>query len=199
VSKCRKTTFDELYSVLCELVTAVTGRRCWRKMGMQAAPRGPYATVYLKQGPSNSQDILDEVAVPNPTTGSFTISQAPIGLTHLECQAEFFRNVAIMSALDAAIRFRQSLQVESRFYDLWQIAGLTGEIRIVDVSAMFRADVEGRAEIHFGMYADIGAPPLGDDHMIYDIGQQGIRVYPNKTVPTPPPYAEIPIAAPEED
>ncbi len=180
---CKKTDFNELYVVLCHLITKVTGRKCWRKMGMQAAPRGPYATIYLKEGPSAAQDVIEEFPVLSPATGGFTIVQAPKGLTHLECQAEFFRNVAVMSALDAAIRFRQSLQVDERFFDIWRIAGLTGEIQTVDFSAMFRVDVEGRAEVRFSMYACIGATPLTSDNQIYDINEQGILVF--KDVPSP--------------
>ena len=108
---------------------------------------------------------------------------------------EFFRNVTIQPALEAAVRFRQSLQLESRFYDLWLIAGLVGEIRLVDVSEMFRADIEGRVEVHFSLYADIGAPPLDStDNALGQIDQVPIDVF--RTTDDPPSVAQLII--PEE-
>lgn len=192
-NKCYKTDLDQLYTVLCTLITSVTGRKCWRKLGLQAAPRGPYATIYVSEGPSPTQDVVEEeplmeIGAPNPS-----IREVPVGLTRLECEAEFRRNVAKASALDAAVRFRQSLQLSARFNDLWRISGLVGEIRIIDISAMFRADVEGRAAVRFNLYVDLGATPLSTEHLIYEIEHCQIRVYPEQTDEpvTPPPYTTI--------
>jgi hypothetical protein len=176
MGQCRKTSFDELYSTLVVLVENVTGRPCWRKMGIQAQPGGPYATVYLKEGPSPTQDVIEEV--PNPEGG---FSQYPVGLTYLSCQAEFFRNISTQSAYDAGIRFRQSLQMSSRFDDLWQIAGLCGQIEIRDISEIFRADVEGRTQVSCNMYADIGAPPLTLDNQISEVDLITVDVHPYTT------------------
>ena len=176
----RKTTLDELYTTLLALVVKVTGRPTWRKNGIQVQPRGPYATVLLREGPSPTQDVVYD--------DSDTGGQFPTGLTLLECKVEFFRNVAIMSANEAAIRFRQSLQMEARFWDLWTISGLCGEIRFIDVSSMFRGDIEGRAEIQFNLYADIGTVPLVTEP-IADIGSLEIDVY--RTTDDPPAIATI--------
>lgn len=194
---CRKTSFDELYSVLCVLVAYTTGIPCWRKMGIQAQPNGAYATVYLMEGPSPVQDVVEQIDT-SPDESTFppdpSIYESPVGLTRLDCRVEFFRNVISQPALDAAIRFRNSLQLQNRFYDLWEISGLVGEIRIIDVSAMFRADVEGRAEVRFSLYADVSAPhlPGSTDNCIYEIDEQGIVVYRNTN--TPPPVANITIS-----
>lgn len=167
------TSIDDLYNALIAVVGASTGRMCWRKTGIQAQPQGAYATVQLTEGPSPTQDIVERVSL---TEG---FSERPWGTTHLDVKVEFFRNSKTNSdtALNAAIRFRNALQLEERFQDLWLVCGLTGPIHLVDVSTMFRADVEGRAEIRFSAYTNLSAPlPLPDT----DIGQidhQTIGVY----------------------
>jgi hypothetical protein len=186
----RKTSFDELYTTLVNLITAVTGRPTWRKTGIQATPAGPYATIYLKEGPSPTQDVVENVDIIDPADGQPSILEYPVGLTRLECTAEFLRD-ANQSAYDAGIRFRQSLQMEARWYDLWEIAGLVGTITIRDISQMFRADVEGRTEIHFNLYADIGALPLdgSTDNQVYEFDSQGVGVF--KEDLTPPAIATL--------
>lgn len=181
-----KTTLDQLYTTINTLVNKVTGRPVWRKTGLQVQPRGPYATTYLREGPSQVQDVV----YTDPATGN----QYPTGLTRLEVVVEFFRNVAVMSASEAAIRFRQSLQMDERFYDLWTIAGLVGEIRYIDVSAMFRGDIEGRAEVRFNLYADIGAVPFTTEP-VGDIGSVEIDVF--RTTADPPAIATINPSNPE--
>jgi hypothetical protein len=178
--QCRKTTMDELYTTLVNLVAKVTARPVWRKMGLQAAPRGPYATVLLTEGPSPVQDVIEEIEL---DAGGFV--QAPVGLTRLECRVEFFRNVAVQSALEATVRFRQSLQLDSRFDDIWRISGLVGEIRMIDVSTMFRGNVDGRAELRFGLYADIGATAITTDPNVGQIDHETINVYRDNANTTP--------------
>lgn len=190
MSLCSKTSIDNLYTAVLDLVTTVTGRPAWRKMGLQVAPKGPYATVYLKEGPSATQDVIDNVSLDE---GGF--SQSPVGLTLLTCSVEFFRNVSALSATEAAIRFRQSLQMESRFQDLWNICGLVGEIRFVDVSEMFRHDIEGRAQIHFNLYADIGALPFNTtDNAVSQIDALTINLY--RTDSTTPVIKILNISSP---
>lgn len=177
MTQTRKVTLDDLYAAWVTLIAAVTNRPVWRKTGIQVAPKGPYATIYLKEGPSPTQDVV----VTTQEVGGLT--QYPVGLTRLECRAEFFRNAVTATAYEAAVRFRQSLQLENRFLDVWQLCGLVGEIRLIDVSAMFRADVEGRAEVLFNVYADLGALPLAGslDNIIIDIDHQPISVYRDTT------------------
>lgn len=192
MTQCRKTTVDELYGTLVDLITAVTKRPCWRKTGIQAQPFGPYATVYLEQGPSAAQDVIEEEL----SEDQESYSQFPVGLTRMECEVEFKRNAAAWTAQEAAIRFRQSLQLESRFFDLWRIAGLVGEIRFIDVSAMFRGEPENRAQVRFGLYADIGAPPLDEDNGAGVIDSVETTVY--KETDDPPPFADKVISRPQE-
>jgi hypothetical protein len=168
------TSFEDLYVALVALIGVTTGlgNKVWRKTGIQAQPTGPYATVYLTEGPSPSIDVVDDIEIENPATGEPSFTQRPWGTTHLECVAEFFR----AGAMDAAVRFRNALQLEARYDDLWAVAGLAGEVRIVDVSTMFRADVEGRAQVRFRMYANVGMPlPLAAE--IHEIDTQGVDVF----------------------
>lgn len=190
MNQVHKTSFDELYGVFCDLVTAVTGRPTWRKQGLQVAPRGPYATVYFGEAPSFVQDVVETFV--DPDNG---VMESPVGLTRLEGRVELFRNVAVASALDAAVRFRNSLRLENRFNDVWLISGLVGEVRIIDVSAMFRGDIEGRAEVRFELYADIGAPVFNiPDHTPGEIEHQRIKVFENTD--DPPPVADVTIDKP---
>lgn len=193
MTTCRKTDFDELYGVLCELVESVTTVPCWRKIGIQVQPQGPYATVYIAEGPSPVQDVVENLGATSVTVNSDpTLQESPVGLIRLDVRVEFFRNLTTLPALDSAIRFKRSLYLEARFNDLWQIAGLVGEIRTLDVSAMFRADVEGRAEVRFSLYANISAHRLTDDETsIYEIEHVGIDVY--RTTDDPPKVASITI------
>lgn len=168
------TGIDDIYDVLLAVIESSTGRSCWRKAGLQAQPAGGYATVQLTEGPSPVQDVVEHVSV---DAGGFT--EVPWGATRLEAKVEFFRNNKTNSdtALNAGIRFRNALQLEARFNDLWNVCGLVGEIRLIDVSTMFRADIEGRTEIRFALYANLAAPASLPDTNIGQIDHQPIGVY----------------------
>lgn len=168
------TTYDELYTTLCELVTKVTGRPCWRRAGIQAQPNRTYASVYLTQGVGMVQDVVEELEIAEqPATGE-TLSEVAWGVTHLKAEVDFLRSATDDSANDAATRFRNSLQMSARYDDLWQIAGLTGGIEVMDISAIFRADTEERVKVLFGLYANISNPDQIADTSIYEIESQNI-------------------------
>ena len=168
------TSYDELYSVLGGVVQLLTGRSWWRKAGIQNQPGEPYATLYIMQSPTSSLDVVDTVEAED---GS--LSERPWGQTKLSVKVEFFRGGQIgeASALVAATRFANGLKLSARFNDIWTIAGLVDEIIVMDVSAMFRADVEGRTEVRFMMTANISNPLPLPDTGIAEITSVGIPVY----------------------
>lgn len=169
-----KTSFDELYGTFVAVIESVTGRPCWRKASMQAQPKSAYSTIYFSEGPSPVLDIVENIVT--VVDGVLVYQQQAWGTTSLDCKVEFFRNDGYGTSNDAAIRFRNSLQYESRFDDIWNICGLIGEIKFVDFTTIFRADIESRSEIRFGLYANIADPlPLfGTD--ISDIGMQHLDI-----------------------
>ena len=165
----RSTTIDELYSVYTAFITSITGRPCWRKAGIQAQPNSPYALIYIQEGPSPAIDVREVTILEQALPTGETIQTTVWGNTRLECKVEFFRDSRSDPAINAAIKFRNSLQLEDRFWDLWTISGLIGEIRLLDVSTVFRADTEGRAEVKFNLYAN-----LSTTSYTYDIHSQHI-------------------------
>ena len=149
-----RTSIDELYTLLCSLITAATGRQTWRKAYIQTRPVEPYALIQLTQGPSFGQDVL-QTEVQDADENGCTIKEFVLGTTHIQCKAEFFKDFQEQPATQAAIIFRNFLQMSARFEDIWALAGLTGAIDFLDVSTIFRQDTEGRAEVTFSMYANL--------------------------------------------
>lgn len=169
----RKTSFNDLYIAWCELVTAATGRVCFRKTGIQTQPNTAYATIYFEQGPSAVQDVLETAVLDTPLPTGETLSVTVWGTTRLNIKVEFFRNSDAHRAQDEALKFRNFLQLPERWGDIWQICGLVGPIDFIDVSGMFRSDIEGRAEIHLSIYANIATTTY-----LYDIQTQPINIDP---------------------
>lgn len=160
------TTMKELYATLCSVVMEATGRKTWTKTGIQATPNFPYATVYLRTGDGFAQDVVVDNVQEVPGPNGETFQQAVLNTLHFQCVVEFFRNSGEFdTAVAAALRFKASLQLDARDFDLWRICGLTGPIQFIDVSAIFRADTEPRAQIVFGLYANLGneVPVAGID------------------------------------
>ena len=186
------TTLENLYDVLCEVVTKTTGRRAWSKVGIQATPNGPYATVYLSEGAAPAtQDVVETRLLASPGEDGETIFEHPWGQVRLDCVAEFFRDTAIgVTAQADASRFRNGLQISARFDDIWLISGLTGPIKYIDISAVFRSDTESRAQVRFSLYANIADLPL--DASIFQIDAQGVDVY--RDTLDPPPVASIEVS-----
>jgi hypothetical protein len=88
---------------------------------------------------------------------------------------EFFRSLPNDSAIQAAKRFDNSLRLQARFYDLWLLCALSGAVKVIDVSAIFRADIEPRARVEFRVYANLTDQPLADVD-IFDIHQQSVQI-----------------------
>ncbi len=171
----RRTSFDELYSMIGTVLNRATGRVWWRKAGIQAQPKGPYATLYLAAGQGLQNPVTETVLLEEPDGEGHVFEQIPWGTLHIECQAEFFRSGSNDSAIQAAVRFANALRLEERYWDLWGICGMSGACAVLDISGMFRADVEPRARATFHVYANVADSPLLDTK-IYDIKRQPITV-----------------------
>jgi hypothetical protein len=155
---------DDIYNALGAVVKSTTGRAWWRKGGIQAQPTGPYATVFLIMGKGVEHDVVDRVPITPVTETSGDAKEIPWGTRLIECQIEFFRSATNDSASDAATRFKNSLQMQARFLDLWLIMGLVGTVDVLDIAALFRADTEPRMRVTFQAYANINEPyPLDGD------------------------------------
>lgn len=178
----RKTSFNELYTTLGAIVKSSTGRDWWKRIGIQAAPKIPYSIIHLTMGVGVQHPVVENVEIDKdvePDTDEI-YRQVPWNTTMLNCLVEFYRSSTNNSALDAATRFRSSLYLEERNWDLFKIAGLNGEVKITDISSIFRADTEPRAEVAFTISANIATPaPLANTD-IYDIESQEIEVIHNR-------------------
>jgi len=168
---------DDLYNQFITLIKTVTGRDCWRKYGIQSQPAGTYATLELSECTMSPVSPVAKVSNTQTLITDPAYSQVAWGQSLIQCKVEFFRNELVDTAFDAAIRFRNSLLLEDRYWDVWNYCGLVGDIRMIDVSTMFRADVEGRAEIRFSIYANLSNPlPLPNTN-ITDISEFELKVY----------------------
>lgn len=166
----RKTTFNELYSMLGQVVLEATGRRWWRKGGIQSQPQGTYATVYLTEAVGLENDIVS-TELQEPSVSGEMFKQTPWGICRVEARIEFIRSADDDTAIQASSRFRTALRLEERYFDLWNIMGLASGVQLIDISSIFRVDIEPRAEVRFTFYANITDEPLVGDE-IYDIQSQ---------------------------
>ena len=171
----RGTSFDELYNTLGALVLSATGRPWWRKAGIQARPKEPYAIVYLAEGMGLEKQVVEHGEIA-PYLGDEVFTQTPWGTTILDVRLEFYGSRENNTALEAATRLRQALYLEERFWDLWELCALNGGVRLIDLSQIFREDVEGRTELRFSVIANITEPAPLADKDIYDIQSQQVNV-----------------------
>lgn len=171
------TTMAELYDLLCQIVETVTGRRTWSKSGIQSTPNAPYATVYISQGEGQVYDVVQLTGLTSVNDADPTLREVVWGAIRVGVEIEFYRDSTGATAQIAAAQFRNALHRDARNYDLWQVAGLSGDIRYVDMSAIFRADTENRAKIMFNLYVNILDPTTASTETdIYQIDQQGITI-----------------------
>lgn len=168
-------TIGELYNTICSVVQAKTGYPTWTKTGIQATPKGPYATVFLERSEGRSQDVVEVVELAEPGANGETLTERPWGASHIMCLVEFRRDTTGQTALNAATKFRNALQLSERFDDLWAICGLAGVPTTIDFSAVFRADTESRVRVTFAVNANINEP-LPDSN-IHEIHTSNIEVY----------------------
>jgi hypothetical protein len=172
----RKTSFSELYATLGAIVTSSTGRSWWKKGSVSAQKSGPRAVIYVSEFVGNANQTVELVELyPIPSDGK-RFEVIPWGTGYVDVEVEFHGSGTNDSALEAATRFKQSLYLDQRYFDLWDIAALSGGIRITDISAIFREDTEPRARVQLTIGAHISDPePLADTE-IPDIETQKIEV-----------------------
>lgn len=173
----RKTTQNELYTQWVALIEQLTGRPTWRKGRMLTNPVGGYATIWMGEGPSPTQEVIEYVPRVVENELEPTLNQEVWGTTHLECVVAFHRDTTERAA-SAAVRFRNALQLEQRFFDIWQYCALSGDIRFVDISGIFREDIEPRAEIRFSIYANLtyDDPVVSPDQSIHQIDNVDLNI-----------------------
>jgi len=153
------TSLDELYNLWIALTESVSGYPCWRKGGMQTQPRDPYATVYLEEGGYQVNQVVEDAVLAEPSEAGETMYQQPWGATLFSIKVEFWRNDSSVNVYDVALKFRNSLYLEARMLDVWAKCGLAGsDVDVVDMSQVFRADIEPRAMVKFKFYANAGGP-----------------------------------------
>jgi hypothetical protein len=169
------TTHADLYDKLCEVVTTTTGRRVWSKSGIQATPNSPYATVFLSQGEGFVFDVVQTVEIIDAVGDAPSLQEIVWGATRFAVEVEFYRDSTTSTAYQAAAQFRNGLHREARYNDIWTIAGLSGNISIVDMSAIFRADTENRVRVMFNLYANI-LDPIVPEASIYEIDSTTVNV-----------------------
>jgi len=173
-----KTSINELYTVIGAVVKKSTGRAWWRINKQQASKTGTYAVVSLTTGKGLQNQVTEHVEIDHslePDNPAY-LRQIVWNTTVQNCVVEFYRSALNDSAMDAATRFRTSLFLDERIYDLYQISGLIGGVDIIDISSIFRADIEPRAEVRFSFYANISDPQPLDEIDVYDINTQTVEV-----------------------
>lgn len=170
----RKTSHSELYEALGAVVSSATGRKWWKRAGIKNQPQGPYATIYINSGVGLEMPVVENVSVKDDEDVAF--KQSPWGTLLLDCVITFIRSASNDTAIVAANRMRNALYLEEQYYSLWEIAGLVGQVRILDISAAFREDIEPRAEIRFSVYANIAEDDPLSGINITDIQSEGVTV-----------------------
>lgn len=171
----RGTSYDELYNALGAIALSSTGRKWWRKAGIQARPNYPYAVIYIVEADGLENQVVESVELDQPGDNGESFQQKPWGAATLDVTVEFYQDKAGDTALEAATRFRNSLRLEERFWDIWEIAGLAGGVRLIDISSIFRADIEPRTELRFKLNANISEPDALVDK-IHEITSQRVDV-----------------------
>lgn len=170
------TSFADIYAAIGAVVLRSTGRSWWKKSGVQAQPAGVYATVYITAG-QGIQNVVHEVLQRSAELETGEIFKEIVwGTQYLDCQAEFIRTSGTDTAIAAATRFANALRLEARDGDLYLISALSGGVKITDISAIFRADVEPRARVDFRLIANITEPDGLADVNIFDIQHQPIKL-----------------------
>jgi len=115
---------------------------------------------------NDETQLIDSTALSGGKTP--TVHEVVWGAVKLTVEVEFFSSSIADPVTRAASRFRNSLRLSARFYDLWTICGLIGSIDILDFSTVFRGDTEGRVRVSFNLYANLTDEPLADTYL-FDI------------------------------
>lgn len=170
------TSIEELYTSIGAVVFASTGRDWWKGYGQKVSPQLPYALIILSDGKGLQNPVVENVELaPVPEEGA-TLQQIPWGTLLMDCEIRFIKSSSNNTALEAATRFKNSLRLRNRSFELWEIMGISGEISLVDVSSVFRADIESRIHIKFKFYANVSLPYSLEDDRIEEIESQSVDV-----------------------
>jgi len=172
----RHTTLEELYEAYGALILRSTGRPWTRKKGIQARPKKPYATLHIQQVETFEKTIVENVELfPFGVNGEI-FEQLPWNTSLLNMEVAFYSDRAGDTVEIAASRFRSALALEARYWDLWLLSALAGRIQAIDLSLIFREDVEPRIELRFQIMANIVEQAPLADYEIYEIKQQQIDI-----------------------
>ncbi len=172
------TSIGELYSTIGAIVLTSTGRNWWKKAGMKASPAYPYCLIQLTEGQGIENEVVEIIEFDEALENGEWFQERPWGTQLIKVAVEFFKDGTDSNdkAIGAATRFKLALRLEERMWDLWQICGLVGGLDLIDLSATFRQDTEGRALVKFNIYANIALPLPLDETNIFDIDTQTINV-----------------------
>ena len=172
----RGTTFEELYTTIGEIVQASTGRVWWKKTAIQARPSAPYAVVYISNASGIEKPYVEVVELEEELETGERFQEIPWNTALLEVWVEFYKSLSNNTALQAAQRFKSALHLTERYFDLWQIAALSGGVRIIDISAIFREDTESRTEVRFSLQVNLAmAEPL-EGNFVHEIEIQEVGI-----------------------
>jgi len=171
-----RTSIDELYNKIGAVILLSTGRNWWRKSGINTAPKSTYSLVNITQSDSIENQITEDVEKDTPAITGEIFEQVTWGTSLLDIEVEFFRSGDNDTASDAATRFKNSLALQARFYDLWEVCGLSGSVRLTNIGEVFRQDTEPRWRVQFSVYANVTDPVPLNDNDLFDINSQTVEV-----------------------
>ena len=172
----RRTSFDELYDTLGGLLETATGRPWWRKAGLQTRPKQPYALIYMTETEGVEKQVVENIDIDFTGTNGETFEQVVWNTMRIDCRFEFYGTRTSDTPLQAATRAKAMLFLEERLWDLEEIAKVSGQPRIIDISGVFREDIEPRAELRFYLWANVADPLPLPNTEIFDIDTQRINV-----------------------
>ena len=170
------TSISELYTTLGALVTATTGRKYYKGYGLKIVPSEPYALVILSSGRAVENPVVELVELDIPDDNGKVFQEIPWGTLFIDCEIRFLKSGSNNSAQQAATRFKNSLALTKRVFDLYTIMGISGPIQFQDLSSVFRVDIEPRTSIKFSFYANVSLPYTLEDDNINEMEQQTIGV-----------------------
>ena len=165
----RGTSIQEMYTTIGAIILSSTGRPWWKRGGKQVKSNQPYATIWL----SPSRPLMHQVV---ETMNDSSMYQVPWMQGIIECQVEFFGSRDNDTHMDAAERLRTSFYLADREWDLHEIAGISGAIEIVDISGMFREDIEPRSQVRFNLFCNLSTVRALEGHEISDIDNVDVTV-----------------------
>ena len=172
----QRTSYDELYNAFGALILSATGRPWWRKGGIQTRPSTPYGVIYIAESIGIEKPVISNVELYQPRLTGELFEQVPWGTSYLDIEIEFYGNRSTDTAHIAAQRIKQALYLEERFWDIWELCGLSGGVRITDISGMFREDIDPRVRVSFTVIANVADPLPLEDTDVHGYDHQTVEV-----------------------